>query len=133
MRVVLDTNVFISGIFWEGNFCSMIIQLWKNRKFDLVVSIPIVEELIKTLRTFKIQMDDEMIRGWQNIILENSILVEPEEIEDIFINDENDKKFIESAVSGKADFIVSQDKHLLDLKECQGIRIISPEEFVRMV
>ena len=75
MRAVLDTNVFISGIFWEGNFCSMIIQLWKNNKFDLIVSIPLIEELVKTLRTFKIQMDEEMIKEWQNIILENSILV----------------------------------------------------------
>lgn len=56
MRVVLDTNVFISGIFWEGNFCSEIIELWKNGKFELVVSIELIEELMETLKSFKIQM-----------------------------------------------------------------------------
>ncbi len=36
MRIVADTNVFISGIFWDGNFCSKIIDLWKNKKIKLV-------------------------------------------------------------------------------------------------
>jgi len=48
----LDTNVFISGIFWEGNFCSQIVTKWRNEKFELVSSVEILNELIKTLKEF---------------------------------------------------------------------------------
>lgn len=61
MRIVLDTNVFISGIFWEGNFCSQIIGKWREERFKLVSSPKLVEELVETLRSFKISMDEELI------------------------------------------------------------------------
>lgn len=67
MRVIIDTNVFISGIFWEGNFCSQIIEKWKNKEFELVSSMEIIDELVKTLKDFKIQMPDNMIHEWNNI------------------------------------------------------------------
>ena len=77
MRAILDTNVFVSGIFWEGNFCSQIIDKWRNKEFELVSSIEILDELVKTLKDFKIQMPGEMIEEWKNLIIENSVIVEP--------------------------------------------------------
>ena len=52
IKVVLDTNVFISGIFWEGNFCSQIIDSWISGKITMISSLEIVEELGETLRDF---------------------------------------------------------------------------------
>ena len=49
MRAIIDTNVFISGIFWEGNFCSEIIDNWKNKKFKLISSPEILKEFIETI------------------------------------------------------------------------------------
>ena len=46
MRIVLDTNVFISGIFWEGNFCSQIIDKWKRGKFAASVGF-VQEEIVR--------------------------------------------------------------------------------------
>ena len=69
MRVVLDTNVFISGIFWEGNFCSQLINKWKNKEIELIISLEIIRELIETLKSFKIRMPENMIEEWKNIIL----------------------------------------------------------------
>ena len=57
MKVVIDTNVFISGIFWEGNFCSKIIDALKDKKIQSICSLEIIEEIVKTLSTFRIQMD----------------------------------------------------------------------------
>lgn len=128
MRVILDTNIFISGIFWEGNFCSQIIEKWKKGKFELVSSMEIIEELVRTLKGFKIQMPEEMIEEWRDMIIENSILVWPSIKISIIKEDPKDDKFIEAAVLGGADYIISQDKHLLKIKEYQGIKIISPEE-----
>lgn len=108
IRIVADTNIFISGIFWEGNFSSQVIDLWIKRKIELVSSLPIVEEIVRNLRGFKIEMDEESVKEWEQIILENAILIE----------------------SSKN--IVTQDKHLLKLKEFQGVKIVKPEEFLRV-
>ena len=56
-RIVADTNVFLSGIFWKGNFSSQIIDLWRNRKIDLISSIPIIDELTKNLKGFKMKIE----------------------------------------------------------------------------
>lgn len=130
---VLDTNIFVSGIFWEGNFCSQIINAWKQGKIALVSSILIIEELVKTLRDFKIQMPGDMIEEWKNIIIQNSIIVEPRIKVNIVEKHPADNIFIETAIEGNAEYIISQDKHLLDIKEYQGIKIIKPEEFLKII
>ena len=61
MKVVLDTNIFISGIFWENN-SSKIIDFWRQEKITLISSLPIIKELVKVLDDFKIRMPDEMIK-----------------------------------------------------------------------
>ena len=133
MRIVLDTNVFISGIFWEGNFCSQIIDKWKRGKFQLVSSPKLIEELVKTLKSFKISMPEELIEEWKNLIIENSIMVDPLVAIKTVNDDPEDDKFVETAVYGEADFIVSQDKHLLKLKEYNKIKILKPEEAVLII
>lgn len=99
MRVVIDTNVFISGIFWEGNFCSFIIDKWKSKKFELVSSVEILEEFVRTLKDFKIHMPDELIEEWRDLIIENSIIVDPAEELDVVKDDLDDNKFLEAAIA----------------------------------
>jgi len=93
----------------------------------------ILEEFVKTLKNFKIQMPDDMIEEWRNLIIENSVIVEPTIKLSIVKDDLNDDKFLEAGVCGKADFIISQDKHLLKLKEYDRIKIVSPEEFTLLI
>jgi len=130
MKVVLDTNIFISGIFWEGNFCSQIIDAWRKGKLILISSTPIIEELTKSLRDFKIQMPDEMIESWRNMIIQNSVILEAKNKINI-IEHAPDNKFLEIAIEGNADYIISQDNHLLKLEEFKGIKIVKPEEFLK--
>ena len=131
MRAIIDTNVFVSGIFWEGNFCSQIIDKWKNKKFELVSSMDILKEFAETLRNFKIQMSDEMIEEWRNLIIESSVIINPKIKLNVIKEDPDDNKFLEAGISGNADLIISQDKHLLKLKSYQGIKIITPKEFLK--
>ncbi|MEK6936677.1 MAG: putative toxin-antitoxin system toxin component, PIN family [Nanoarchaeota archaeon] len=134
IKVVVDTNVFISGIFWEGNFCSQIIDLWGLGEITIVSSLDIIEELVKTLRDFKVEMPDDMIEEWQNKIIENAVIVEPKERLDVVKGDSKDNKFFEAALAGKAEYIVSQDKkHILSIKEYKGIKTISPEDFLELI
>ena len=128
MKVVLDTNIFISGIFWKGASNKVIIN-WKEGKFILVTSLRTISEIIKVLKDFKIKLSDYMIKEWIDLIIKNSIIVEPREKINIVKDDPKDNIFIETAVAGNVDYIVSQDNHLLKLKEFRGIKIITPEEF----
>ena len=133
MKVVLDTNVFISGIFWEGNFCSQIIDAWRKEKFTLISSLEIIEELVSTLRDFKIYMSEEMILEWKKIIIENSLIVMTSSELKIIEADPEDNKFLEAGVDGGVDYIVSQDRHLLDVGDFRGIKIVLPERFLEVL
>jgi len=132
MRVVVDTNVFVSGIFWKG-ISNKIINFWREEKFDLVTSLKNVEELIKVLRYFKISMSNELMKEWINLLVENSIIVDVIGNVKVVKDDPTDDKFIETALNGNADYIVSQDRHLLDLKEFEGIKIVTPQEFLKIL
>jgi len=132
MKVVIDTNVFVSGIFWKG-ISNRIIIAWKERKFDLVNSLKNIEELIKILKFFKINMSDELIKEWVTLIVENSIIVDVVGKMKVVKDDPTDDKFIETALNGKADYIISQDRHLLNIKEFKNIKVVTPEEFLRIL
>lgn len=129
MRVVLDTNVFVSGIFWKGD-SNRIINLWKERAIQLVTSMAIVEELIRVLKDFKIQMPEAMTREWIVSIVENCIMIDPKKKINI-CHDADDNKFIEAAVEGEVKFIITQDKHLLKVKKYNDVEIITPKEFLK--
>ena len=128
MKIVLDTNIFISGIFWGGSSNKVILN-WRERRFTPVTSLKAVSEIIKVLKDFKIKLSDDMINEWVDLIVRNSIIVEPKEKISAVKDDPKDDIFIETAVAGNVDYIVLQDNHLLKLKEFRGIEIITPEEF----
>ncbi len=132
MKVILDTNVIVSGIFWKGTSEKVLYAL-ANGKFKLVISSGIITEIIKTLMNFKIRLSFEEILLWLSILLWKAELVEPEERVDVIKDDPDDNKFIEAAIEGNADYIVSQDKHLLNIKEYKGIKIILPEDFLKII
>ncbi len=132
LKVVIDTNVFISGIFWKGNYCSQIINVWSDKKFFLVTSMETLEEFIGILKKFRIKLADENIMAWKNRVLINSIIVKPLFQLNIY-SDLTDNKFIEAACEGQAEYIVTQDKDLLNIEEYQGIKIIKPEEFLKII
>ncbi|MEK6974644.1 MAG: putative toxin-antitoxin system toxin component, PIN family [Nanoarchaeota archaeon] len=128
MKVVLDTNIFVSGIFWKGD-SYRILDMWRNRKFTLITSEPIIQELIEVLNDFKIKLSIDIREEWVNIIRANSIIVDPEEHFDVSIH-KDDNKFIDAAIEGNADYIITQDNHLLRIKEFKGTKIIKPEEII---
>lgn len=134
LRVVLDTNILISGIFWEGNYCSQIIYAWRAGKITLVSSQEIIQEFVETLRDFKIAIEEDMIQEWRNMLIENSIMAVPMEKVNTVKNDESDNKFFDAAVAGKARYVISQDKkHILSIQQFRQIKTIHPEKFVKYI
>ncbi len=133
MKVVLDTNIFISGIHWEGP-SFRVLQLWIDNKFELISSLEIIEEIVKTLMNFKKPMSHEDILWWKDLILQKATIVVPTTKLDIIKNDPDDNKFLEAAKEGQGDYLVSRDKkHILVLKKFENTIILSPEEFLKII
>ncbi|HLC64790.1 MAG TPA: putative toxin-antitoxin system toxin component, PIN family [Candidatus Nanoarchaeia archaeon] len=129
MKVVLDTNIFISGIHWSGG-SEKILRAWFSGKFILVISPEIISEITETLASFRVPMEKEDIAWWKKALINKSLLVAPSFKVDVVKSDPDDNKFIEAALSGNADYIITQDKHLLDIKNYEGIAILPPNEFL---
>ena len=132
MKVVLDTNIFISGIHWHG-IPGKIIDNFIEQKFQIITSKGIIQELIRVLINFKIPLNVKKILWWLEIIKNNSILVQPKIKLNIIKDDPDDNKFIEAALEGNAKYIVSQDKHLLKIKQYKNIKIITPKHFLEKI
>ena len=132
MRVVLDTNVFVSGIHWSGD-SRKIIDAWTDDLFELVCSPDIIKELTRILKGFKKPLSDEFIVQFAQILLKDSVLTTPTAKLDVVKDDESDNRLIEAAVEGKADYIVTQDNHLLKIGSYKGIIIVKPSEFLQLV
>ena len=132
MKAVLDTNIFISGIHWKGP-SEKVLVAWFDGKFDLVSSNEIIEEMIRVLKNFKIPLPNTTILLWKSIILKKSIIVKPINRINAIKEDPEDNKIIEAAIDGNADYIISQDNHLLKLKNFRNIKIVNPNEFLRSI
>ncbi len=132
LKVVLDTNVLVSALLFKGEL-SRLVDLWRKGNI-----IPLFSR--ETFREFK------AVLGYPKFSLtaqEIKILIEEEvlpffEIIDItgkargICRDSDDDKFIACAVSASAEFIVSGDRDLLDIKKHKSVRIITASEFLRM-
>ena len=129
MKAVLDTNIFISAVFW-GGIPEKILDSLSDGKFTLVTSDEIIEEIAEVLAEFHMPIADVSI--WRKYLLENAIVVKPTTRIAVCV-DKKDDKFIEAANTAKADYLVSGDKHLLVLKEYQQTKILTAREFLELM
>lgn len=127
-RVVLDTNIFVSMVM--GGQVGKINDEWRAGKFILVVSEDIVSEYLDVLQRPKLHLKSRTIATIVNRVYRKAEFVTPQEKIVVVPADTSDNKFLEAAITGKTDYIVSGDKHLLDLKEYRLFSIITAREFI---
>ena len=127
-RVVLDTNIIISSVL--GGALVLILEKWDKKKFTVVVTTDVISEYFEVLNRPKFNLKQETIDKITRYIYQFSEFVVPEEEIHFIEDDPKDDKFLEAAVSGKVDFIVSRDSHLLAIKEFRSIPIITGRAFL---
>ncbi len=127
-RVVLDTNIYISSVFWLGK-PHQIVELAIDRKIQVFISTEILEELERVLKRDFLE-DHAFIESQIALILEYAKIVRPVNTIQAVMEDPDDNKIIECALTAKADYIVTGDPHLLNLKEFNGTRIVKAAEFL---
>ena len=137
MKVVLDTNIWLSGLFWSGE-ASKIVELAEKRKIEIVLSKDIILEIINVLnKEAKFQKfleeREQKVQDIIKAVLFIGNLINTKTKIEVIKEHSADNIILETALDGKADYIVSYDKHILSLKEFGKIKIITPKEFLRLV
>lgn len=132
MRVVIDTNVFVSSFFGGKPF--QIIEKWISGDITLCVSSSILKEYIEVLNRFDFERKDLIFKLMEMFKAANNVLFISDPPEQDWVKaDPADNKFIACAISLGAEFIISGDHHLRSLKRIGKIKILSPSEFLKII
>ena len=131
MKVVIDTNVFVSSFF--GGNPKKIIDLWKNEKITLCLSHAVLDEYMEVLRRIGMKDEAELAelldlfsKGFNLLFTTKTPRLK------IVKNDPDDDKFFECAVALKADAIITGDGEVLAVREYMGLRILTPLQFLEL-
>jgi putative PIN family toxin of toxin-antitoxin system len=129
MRVVVDTNVFISSFF--GRKPRKIIDLWKKGEITICLSPNIIEEYVEVLRRLGLEEDPEIGKLIDLFAKKHQILFATKTPSlKVVHEDPADDRFIECAVALKAEAIITGDKRLKSIGHYMGIKILGPGEFL---
>jgi putative PIN family toxin of toxin-antitoxin system len=130
-RVVLDTNVLVSGLL--GGTATDVIRRWRAGDFQMVLSPEIMTEYEGVLNRPKFRLPKWVVQDLLAHIHASAEWVTPVVEESSVARDPSDDKFLLAATSGQADWLVSADPDLLDLKEFSSIPIVPPWEFLSLL
>jgi putative PIN family toxin of toxin-antitoxin system len=129
MKVILDTNVFVSGAFFSGP-PFQILAAWRESRVQLIISPEILEEY---RRVGKILAEDHPGVRFESIlefVIQNALLVSSPPLPEGVCADPDDDKFLACALASESDIVVSGDRHLLKVSGYQNIEVLNPREFL---
>lgn len=134
IRAVVDTNILIRALIKPQGSVGPIITALRCRLFTLVLSEPLLEELLATMALPRIRrkyrLTDQDTRDYVAFLSLHSLLVEPPHRVSV-CRDKSDNKVLEAALAGGVDFIVTSDEDLLVLDPFEGIRIVPAARFLK--
>jgi len=138
MRVVIDTNVLISRFLSPTGIPAKLVQMWQHdAAFDVVVSQAVLQEYEAALTYPHIQarhrLTQEEITTFLTFFSQLALLVTPRDNLPVLASDPDDTIFPATALAGNAEYLVSGDRDLLEIKIYQGIRILTPATFLALL
>ncbi len=128
-KIVVDTNTLISALGWGGH-PQEVIEKVIIQEVIMYWSKEIKDELIRVMNYPKFEFTPEEKTKFLSILTAIAIFVEPEKKVQAVQEDLSDNIFLECALEAGADFVITGDKHLLKLKEFEGIQIVKPFDFL---
>jgi len=137
VRAVVDTNVIVSRFLSASGNPALILALWEKGLFELVLSEDILAEYARVLAYEQVRSRHGMTTEETGQVIADfrafAVMVEPEEAIDVIADDPSDNRFLEAAIAGSCEYIVSGDPHLLRVGEYRGITILTPSAFVALL
>ena len=129
MKIVLDTNVFVSGVFFRGP-PAQILEAWRDGRLLPAVSASILEEYRRVGVVLSDRYEGVDVEPLLTLLAIHSELVDAPDLPEPVCEDPDDDKFLACALASGATIIVSGDRHLLRLSGWGGIQILTPRQFV---
>ena len=127
MPLTFDTNVLLSATLWDGSVAQkLLFELIRNN--IKIYSSPFIINEYQTILNRDFDFSTEEISEIMDKVLSFIVLITPKIKVDVVKDDPKDNPIIECALESKSNYIITYDKHLLNLKEYKKIRIIKPEE-----
>lgn len=128
LRVVLDTNVLVSGLAYPASVPGRIVGVWRQGGLDVVLSRYILDELARVLpRLTRLRLTASEIRDLVESLMFLADVVEPDACTDADLRDAADQQVLGTLLAARADYLITGDKDLLALGE--RYPIVSPAEF----
>lgn len=132
MKAVLDTNIWVSGFVFGGEI-RKVLEAAIEEQFQPVISPALLNELERVLQTRKIGYTPTVALATLHQVQLLCLVVHPAQKLHLIAQDPSDNMVLECAMEAKADFIVSGDRHLLQLKEFHSIPILTARQFVGVI
>jgi putative PIN family toxin of toxin-antitoxin system len=131
-KVVIDTNVFVSGLTFKGKPREVLDLVWRG-DIEAYISPLVLKELEETLKK-DFGSDRDQIKHTIEKIRTKTILVHPKNKVSVIKEKDDDNRILECVAEGGVQYLISGDrKHLLPLKEYQRTKILSPSEFLKLL
>ncbi len=132
IRILLDTNVYISAILFNGK-PRLILEDIIEERVNAYISNDILKELEETLSKPKFKLTTDFIQIVLSEIRDITRLVNTTPLNNYLdLRDRNDFHILEAAFSAKVDYLITGDKDLLSLKKIREFKIINPEDYLRI-
>jgi putative PIN family toxin of toxin-antitoxin system len=132
IRLVIDTNVFVSALISTRSIPALLLDE-AGKKYTLFISKEILAEVEEVISRKKFGFSTQKISSAMEAIMSFSEIINPELKVDVIKSDPDDNKILECAISCNAQYIVSGDSHLLDLREYGSIKIINPKNALELL
>jgi len=136
LKIVVDANLFASALIKPKSNPGRILDLIKQNQVELILSPAIIKEIKRILLYPKLQKYHRKTAQEIDIYFEDVLMfawiVEGEDVVDIIEDDPTDNKYLAGAYEGEADYIVSGDHHLLDIKTYKWIKILKAKSFLNI-
>ena len=129
MRIVVDTNVFVSGVFFSGP-PYRILDAWRSGKITLVASPEILDEYSRTARELAIKFHEANLTPWLQLVAARAVVVETSPLSEWVCSDPDDDEFLACAAAAKTKLVVTGDKALLRASGWRGVAVLKPREFI---
>jgi putative PIN family toxin of toxin-antitoxin system len=128
VRIVLDTNVFVSGVFFRGP-PRKILEAWRRAELTVVYSTSILHEYERVSMDLREHHPGTELTRFLRLVISHGELSTPMDLPDQITVDPDDEKFLACAVAAQVSVIVSGDRHLLDVSGWREIAVIRPADF----
>ena len=129
MKIVLDTNVLVSGIFFSGQPADILLA-WNRGKYRLVLSPEILDEYTRVSAELAEKFSGIDVHRILDLIVVHSEVCSPAPMPERVCEDPHDDMFIAAAIDSRTKIIVSGDKHLLKVSGYKGVSVITPRQFL---